>query len=144
MATIDHGSWVRYTPQPKPPEAPPGAMFARRESDGQDWYDYLKDEPFDDGNVIIAAFWNENQNSYVVGPATYDPTMIFPQGCIVHEITDYNGNDPHVDLSSKRFDPATGEFSDLEPPPPQMRVADDPVMQALAAIQNRLDALENK
>lgn len=144
MTTIDHGSWVRYTPATTRADAPSGAMFARRESDGTDWYDYLKDKPFDDGNVIIAAYWNENQNSYVTGPATYDPTAMFPQGCIVHEVTDYSGSDPQTDLGTKRFDPATGEFSDLEPLPPQTRAPDDPVMQALAAIQNRLDALENK
>ena len=94
---------------------------------------------------MIAAFWTEGQNSYVTGPATRDePARIFPQNCIVHEITDYTGSDPQADLGSKRFDPATGTFSDLVPPSSQTRTADDPVMQALASIQNRLDALENR
>ena len=145
MNTIDHGTWTRYTPDPPPEGVPVNTMFARRDSDGMDWYVYAHaGDSFGAGNVVIAAYWVDGQNSYVVGPATQNPTAIFPQNCIVHEITDYAGSDPAADLSDKCFDPATGTVSDLAPPPAQIRVADDPVMQALASIQNRLDALENK
>lgn len=134
MNTIDHGAWTNYKPDPLPEGAPVSAMYARRDGDGVDWYDYVSTgSNFGAGNVVIAARWVDGlQNSYVVGPATREPTAIFPQNCIVHEITDYAGSDPQADLGDKRFDPATGEFSDLIPPPPAVDIL------------KRLEALEAK
>lgn len=135
MTTIDHGQWTAYTPMTLPPDAPASAMFARRDSDGVDWYDYVNPGTnFQPGNVVIAASWRPPISQYVVGPATFTPTAIFPQGCIVHEVTDYTGSDPQADLGNKAFDPATGEFTDPIIP------AAEPgsVMARLAALEARL------
>ncbi len=134
MNTIDHGMWTRYTPDPPPEGVPLNTMFVRRDIDGMDWYVYAHAaDSFGAGHVVVAAYWVAGlQNSYVVGPATRDPRAIFPQNCIVHEITDYTGSDPQADLSDKRFDPATGTFSDLIPPPPAVDIL------------KRLEALETK
>jgi hypothetical protein len=113
MTTIDHGNWLAYTPAPPPEGAPANAMFARRESDGVDWYDYVNPGTnFQPGTVVIAAYLAPQTGQYIVGPATYTHTAIFPAGCIVHEVTDYAGSDPQADLGSKAFDPATGAFTD--------------------------------
>lgn len=135
MNTIDHGAWTNYKPDPLPDGAPISAMFARRDSDGVDWYDYTRaGTNFGAGHVVIAAYWVDGlQNSYVVGPATQNPAAIFPQGCIVHEVTDYTGSDPQTDLGNKRFDPGTGTFSDLIPPPPAVDI-----LARLKALETKL------
>lgn len=139
MNTIDHGSWTRYTPDPRPEGAPLNAMFARRDGDGVDWYDYTRTgNHFGAGHVVIAAYWVEGQGSYVVGPATQTPVAIFPQGCIVHEITDYAGSDPQADLGDKRFDPATGVFTDLIPPPARTRETNDAILDRIKALETKL------
>jgi hypothetical protein len=113
MTTIDHGLWNAYTPATTPAGAPPNALFARRASDGVDWYDYVNDgSNFTPAYVKIAALYRDASGQYIVGPAVYDPTAMFPQGCIVHEVTDYTGSDPQADLGNKAFDPATGVFTD--------------------------------
>ena len=139
MNTIDHGMWNAYTPASLPEGAPANAMFARRESDGMDWYTYVNaGTNFGSGHVIIAAMFRPPSGQYIVGPATFEPTAMFPQGCIVHEVTDYTGSDPQADLGTKAFDPATGQFSDPIIPPPDART--DP----LQALRDRIAALEAK
>ena len=135
MNTIDHGQWSAYTPTTLPEGAPPHAMFARRESDGVDWYDYSNSTNFNPAYVKIAASYREASGQYVTGPATYDATAMFPAGCIVHEVTDYTGSDPQTDLGTKAFDPVTGDFTDpIMPEAP-------PALTDMAA---RLKALETK
>lgn len=135
MNTIDHGKWLAYIPTPLPEGMPRNAMFARRESDGVDWYDYVNaGTNFQPDTVKIAASYRDATSQYIIGPANYDATAMFPQGCIVHEITDYTGSDPQRDLGSKAFDPATGTFS-------------DPIIPQEGALQDmdaRLKALETK
>jgi hypothetical protein len=111
-------------------------MFARRDSDGVDWYDYVHSgSNFNSAYVKITAFYRTSTAQYIVGAATYDATAMFPAGCIVHEVTDYAGSDPQTDLGSKAFDPATGDFTDPIIP------AQAGALQDMAA---RLKALETK
>lgn len=116
MNIIDHGKWISYKPASLdglPSWVPLTAIFAKRESDGIDWYNYLDSTTRPPASsVIFTATWSEGLNSYVVGAATYDSTMIFPAGQILQEITDYTGSDPQGDLGGKLYDPATGEFTD--------------------------------
>ena len=138
MNTIDHGNWIAYTPATLPHGAPAGTMFARRESDGVDWYEYVNaGTHFQPGNVVIAASWRPPSGQYVTGPATYNPTAMFPRGCIVHEVTDYVGNDPQADLGTKAFDPATGEFTD-----PIIPVEPGSLAEVLQNLTDRVAALE--
>lgn len=147
MNIIDHGNWIAYQPTARetPEGAPPNAMFARRESDGVDWYQYVsKPESFGANTVKFAAIYRaENINGYVVGPATYVADRIFPAGHIVAEITDYSGADPQADLGNKVYDPATGAFSE-QPPVPPGPFDSGKLMAALESITTRLDKLEQR
>ena len=118
MSVIDHGSWLPYKPETLPEGAPPNALFAQRESDFVDWYVYVNSgENFGEANVKMMASLRE-EIGYVVGPAVYDPTMLFPAKHIVMEVTDYGGTDPQKDFGGKVYDPATMTFSDPPPTPP--------------------------
>ena len=100
MNIIEHGSWVQY--QGPGEDHPPGTLFAKRESDNWDWYDYTRhpSSPFvSDSTVKFAAMMRPE--GFIVGPAVYDPTAIFPPGQSVYEITDYTGNDPLVDIKRR-------------------------------------------
>ena len=145
MTHIDHGKWKRYTPATVREDAPQNAMFAHRESDGQDWYEYVHPGTnFAAETVKIAADWRDGVSAYVVGPAVYDATMIFPANSIVFEIDDYTGSNPQADLGSKVYDPTTGAFSDVPPPPPPPpSKSETAILSALDAIMARLEKLEN-
>ena len=117
MAFVDHGKWLIYTPATLPEGAPGGALFLRRESDGVDWYDYVKNGGnFTPGSVKFTALWQDTYSSYVSKVATFDETMLFPTGQIVREILDYTGSDPQTDVGQKLYDPATDNFSDIPYP----------------------------
>jgi hypothetical protein len=136
MANIDHGDWVAYQPATLPQDTPPGALFARRQSDGVDWYEYVRNPAsFDTSNVKLAVDWRDGIG-YVVGSAVYDATRLFPAGCIVLEVTDYAGSDPQADFGNKLYDPATDSFSDIVLP-----LAETPTM---AELLDRVAALEAK
>lgn len=149
MAHIDHGTWVKYQPTVAKEGIPLTVLYARRESDGMDWYDYVHSPQsrFASDNIIIAALWREDVGGYVVGPAVRDPTAIFPAGHIVIEVDDYTGTDPQEDLRNKMYDPATGVFSD-QPPPPEVQLAptrtEEKILGVLDTILTRLDKLEKK
>jgi len=138
MTFIDHGKWQPYTPATLPPGVPSGALFVRRESDGIDWYDYVKDGGnFSPDTVKFTALWHPTYQSYLVGAAVYDVTLLFPPNQLVREITDYAGSDPQADFGSKLYDPATDAFSDLPPFEP-------PVQREIRELRDRVAALEAK
>lgn len=143
---IDHGKWVLYQPDTLPEHAPSGAMFARRESDGVDWYAYSRDaKSFAADTVKFTALWQDIPNGFIIGAVTRDPTRLFPGGQLLREIIDYRGgDDPQEELGARLYDPDSNKLRDRPTLSPQLRAPDDPILQALAAIHNRLDALENK
>ena len=97
-----------------PPNAPQNALFARRETDLVDWYDYVNSgKRFRADSVKLMAIWRPYADGYVVGPAVRDATMLFPADHIVFEITDYTGSDPQAEFGNKRYEPETGTFSKL-------------------------------
>jgi hypothetical protein len=133
MTHIFHGDWTRYTPSPFPEGAPLAAMFARRASDSQDWYDYVRaGSHFGANSVVFTTYWAEGQNSLVVGAAVRDPTAMFPAGQGVYEIPDYSGGE--TQLQGKRYDPATETFSDLVMP--------SVVSAGMQSLLDRIAALE--
>jgi hypothetical protein len=117
---IDHGKWVRYQPNKLPPGMPPSALFARRIADGVDWYDYVRDENnFVTDSVKFTATWQDSHNGYIIGLATRDPSRLFPAGALLREIIDYHGGDDlHLALGNKLYDPDTQALRALPPPPP--------------------------
>jgi hypothetical protein len=101
---IHHGAWVQYTPD-KPIEGVPenaSIAFAKRESDGVDWYQFIRTEgSFAEGSVLATAMWQDFYNEFVVGPAVYDAQRLFPANQILLEITGYTGDNPQRDLGDK-------------------------------------------
>jgi hypothetical protein len=135
---VDHGKWVLYQPDKLPEHAPPGALFVRRESDGVDWYEYIKDEnSFAADTVKFTALWQDIHNGFTISAATRDPARLFPAGQLVREIIDYHGSDdPQVELGEKLYNPDTH------------RLRDRPELPALdfgfKALEARVAAIEAK
>lgn len=131
---IDHGKWVLYQPDTLPEHAPPGALFARRESDGVDWYDYSRDaKSFGPYTVKFTVLL---QHGHVIGAATRDVTRLFPAGMLVRELTEFHGHDPQAELELKRYDPDSNTLHDL--PPPQPAFDAQGLEARLAAIEAKL------
>jgi hypothetical protein len=162
MEIIDHGVWVQYQPTKPQKDAPARTIYARREADSVDWYDYVRpnfllmqppkpptyhpttgellvdDTPppvpnFKPGSVVCNIF-RQREHS-IVGAATYDPTAIHSINQRVIEIVDYQGSDPQKDFGGKVYDHATGTFSDQPPLPPSLSAR-------LDAMEKRIKALE--
>jgi len=132
---IDHGKWVAYVPSEPPSYAPPGALFARRESDSVDWYDYVKaGTNFGLDTVKFTVWWQDAYNGYVVGAATRDETRLFPAGMLVREIIDYQGGDPQTELGQKLYDPHTHKLHPL----PQLPNPLQSLFDRIAAIEAKL------
>ena len=134
---IDHGKWVLYQPDTRPEHAPSSALFARRESDGVDWYVYSRDsKSFSADTVKFTARWQDSSNGYVIGAATRDVTRLFPAGMLVRELTEFHGRDPQLELEVKRYDPDSNTLHDLPAPAP----AFDPYQ----GLEARVAAIEAK
>jgi hypothetical protein len=137
MNIINHGKWLPYKPQCMPPSAPPNTLFARREGDQIDWYDYVNSgKNFGVSSIKLMAIWREAAGGFVVGPAVVDATMLFPPNHIVFEITDYTGSDPQAEFGNKIFRPDTGTFIDAPPP------AAHPSAKLIEELTARIAALE--
>jgi hypothetical protein len=145
MEIRDHGFWIKYIPATAREGAPTGTMFALRVEDDTDWYDYVNPGTnFLPDSVKFAAIQREGIG-YVVGPAVYDATRIFPAEHIVCEILGYTGNDPQADFGNKVYDPSAGSFNNLPPPlPPPPSDTETQILSALSSIMERLDKLERK
>jgi len=128
MDIKNHGTWQRYTPEKLPAGAPANALFARREGDGVDWYAYV------DARSSFAA--DSVKMTIVdghVAAAVTDPTMLFPAGATVLEVSDVATADPQKLFGGKLYDGTT--FHD--PPPLE-------VPNLIADLLKRLEALESK
>jgi hypothetical protein len=145
MEIKDHGAWIGYIPALLRENVPIGALFAIRVEDDMDWYEYVNPGTnFLPNSVKFAAIMREGIG-YVVGPAVFDATMLFPAEHIVCEILGYTGNDPQADFGNKVFDPAMGTFKDQPPAlPPPASAFEIEVRTALRSIIRRLDKLEKK
>lgn len=132
MNIKDHGRWAAYTPEKLPEGAPPNAMFARRVSDGVDWYAYVKDpKSFQPASIKITLHLGGN----TVGAAVMDATMLFPgHDTRVLEVLGLMVNDPQALLGNKLYDEGSASFVDPPEPPPSR----------LDALTQRIEALEGK
>jgi hypothetical protein len=143
MSIRDHGKWTPYKPDELPQAAPPGALFCKRESDGQDWYDYVNPGTnFEETSVKFAALWQEALGGYIVGAAVYDATMLFPANQVIGEILDYAGNDPQTEFGNKLYDLSAGTFAVPKEPAPVPSEFETKVLSALDNIVGRLEKLE--
>jgi len=134
MKITDHGEWAIYTPDSPPEGMPPNALYARRASDGRDWYQYVSDGgSFRPGTLKVLAGWSTAYEGYVVSSAVRDATTLFPSRHRLLEF-DYDGADPQKELALNIIDPKTGA---VRPPPA-------PTSSGLDEIVRRLEALENR
>ena len=137
MRIIDHGQWIAYKPDVWPETAPPRTLFAKRESDGIDWYVFSRTKDrFADNTVKATVRWDDLYKSMVVSTATYDVTMLFPAGQLLLEITEYTGNDPLKDFASMLY--ANGKFTAPMPNEPGPNIE-----QELKMLRTRFDHLEH-
>jgi hypothetical protein len=136
---VDHGKWVLYQPDKLPEHAPSGALFARRESDGVDWYDYVRDErSFAADTVKFTVIRQDVHDGFTVGAATRDPTRLFPGGAMVREIIDYHGGEPQTELGERLYRPDSNTLHD-RPVLPRAPVFDFQGLEArVAAIEAKL------
>jgi len=103
-------------------------MFAQREGDAVDWYDYVNHgENFDDGSLKMTVV-----NGAVAAVAT-DPTMLFPQGATVLEVSGVPTSDAQKEFGGKIYDAEHQTFRAPEPV-----VHPDP----MADLLKRVEALE--
>jgi hypothetical protein len=139
-------------------------MFAKRESDEQDWYLYVHPPlvevsphnmkavtpynfaSFDEASVKFVATYQEIHGAYIIGAATFDPTMLFPGGGLLAEIFEYTGTDPQTDFGNKVYDPVAKTITEAPPipPPPLEQVVDPRLMAILEEMMARIAALEAK
>lgn len=111
----DLGFWEVYIPVTLPPGAPDNAMFARRVSDGKDWYE-LAHDPTTWTPYSVTATLMPTPAGLLVQSAVRDASRIFPAGSHLIEII---GIDPAIEKPHKLFeqqicDIAAGTFA---PPP---------------------------
>jgi hypothetical protein len=141
----DHGTWVRYKPANPPENFPTNALYAKRDSDGVDWYDYIKGNPFAKNSIkLTVRAWTEGGPLIVSAPQV-DASHLFPAS---HRVIEIEGNYSNLDeaariekFANKVIDLKTGKISDPPPPPAP---PPSPLEKKLDAILARLEKLESK
>lgn len=162
MKIIDHGTWVPYKPDKPQQDAPANAVYMRRESDGVDWYDYVRPNfeqlfprkttlpeykspgaaKFTPGSLVCNVYHHKHFNKHIVGTATRDPTAMLPYNQRIIEIIGFDGDDPHAEFGGKVYDHEAGTFTKLVLPTIKPTIEAQAVLDALATIMQRLDKLE--
>jgi hypothetical protein len=113
MDFIDHGDWIHYTPDPWPAHlsAHRNIMFAKRVSDGRDWYDFQRSELTGLDTIKMTLL---PMREHLIVQATYhDASYIFPAA---HKLIEIASSEDHESFRQKRFDLQRREFL---PPLPQ-------------------------
>lgn len=132
MNIRNHGDWVRYKPDRLPIFAPPNALFAHRVNDSTDWYDYVNSgDNFVENTIKLTVVDGR------VGAAVIDPTLLFPGGATVLEISDVHVGDPQAAFGGKIYDPATKTFND--PPPFSFPNPLEDILKRLKALEAKGD-----
>jgi hypothetical protein len=138
----DHGDWVLYKPDSLPRDAPPNTMFARRVSDGADWYEYIRSGAFEP-NTVKLLIANEEGADMVRVPVV-EVDRAFPAGCRILEMTDTHRLQDEVALieefGSRMFDLKTGRIGG----PRQFKLPVNNIQQELDDLRQRIEKLERK
>lgn len=116
-----HGSWSRYSPETIPPERPVNTMFAKRDSDGVDWYDYIESgKNFTEGSAKLTLM--TGAAGLQVMAANTEAAFLFPQGCTVLEVIGFEGEVSQ--FVNKIVDLANDTFADPPRPADRTQKAD--------------------
>jgi len=144
MDIIDHGEWVACDkPDDYPAKLPSHIMFARRVSDGVDWYRFQRETLAAPDTIKLTAM--QTEDGLMVLTTTLDASMLFPTGGVrLFEVRGAPAD--HESLRMQRLDLDKQRFVPPPPPPPTML---DVVMEELgldaAQMQTKLDAaLKNR
>jgi hypothetical protein len=138
---IDHGTWTGYKPVNPPEDFPMNALYAKRDSDNVDWYEYVRGDHFKENSIkLTVRIWKDG-GPVIVSAPQLKAEHLFPAG---HRVVEIEGNYSHLDeealikkFAGKIIDLKTGKISD--PPPIEM-----PENKELADIIARLEKLEAK
>jgi hypothetical protein len=106
MKILDHGKWIAYEPDVPHKDAPLNTMYCRRESDGMDWYDYIRSgKRFSKDTIKFMAMEHGPNTGFIIGPVTKDVTKLFPAGHIVGEILDCGSLNSQKEFGQRIYDP---------------------------------------
>jgi hypothetical protein len=94
----DLGEWERYTPDPLPAYALGLSMpvlFARRLSDGVDWYDFARGlGDFTPGTALATTIRDPATGQEIAMGLFRDPSLVFPAGLRLLEVSGLDPDDP--------------------------------------------------
>lgn len=140
MNIIDHGKWLPYTPDKIPEGLPANILWARRESDAVDWYEYSRNSTnWTEGSLRFIAH-QQDTAGWVIGAVVRDVSALFPANAIVGEIIGYAGSDPQRELGQKIFDPQAKTIGDWPKHPQQRKHPFELVYE----LEKRVEELEKR
>jgi hypothetical protein len=126
MEIIDHGEWEEYDPGAHWLKAH-NVIFAKRVSDGVDWYVYQRQTDLLTSNTVKMTI-RKFDDEWVVQATQIDGSMLWPIRCRLIEFPDLkNDGIEHEKYRQNRFNFETRQFSE----PPKMDM-DRPLLHALA------------
>ncbi|WP_426313461.1 hypothetical protein ACN9MF_17820 [Methylobacterium fujisawaense] len=123
FTVIDHGTWELYVPNPLPEWAQGNvlpAAFARRTSDGVDWYAFRNNAAnFAKDSIVCTVLRDPSDGVETVKAVFRDETMIFPGGSRLIEVLGVDPADPkpHDVLAWMIYDPINRVLLPPAPPP---------------------------
>jgi hypothetical protein len=108
MNIIDHGEWELYRPEKYPIKLPANIIFARRVSDGMDWYLFHRRELTSPDTVKMLL--RKADQGLVVITTTRDASELFPAGSRLIEVSEVSGDHEAlrqnlVDIANRKFTP---------------------------------------
>src|SRR3954465_7602381 len=119
MSIKDHGKWVSYKPEVHPGYFPKNVIFAKRESDGVDWYDYIRrGDNFEKDTMKFVL--DERDGKTCIRTPAVEADRLFPAGCRVVEVTHLKREQDeakHIEeFANHYFDPHSGTVGDTHEP----------------------------
>jgi hypothetical protein len=108
MDIIDHGEWENYKPENYPIKLPSHIIFARRISDGADWYLFQRRQLT--ATSTIKMLLRKTDQGLAVITTTLDASELFPADSRLIEVSGVSERHESfrlnlVDLDAKRFTP---------------------------------------
>jgi hypothetical protein len=167
MTIKDHGHWVQYIPAKTEAYMPPGTLFLKRESDGQDWYEYVNLIDVTTGDPLPGRVLQFSPHTVkcvvepkgrggvdgepsgpIVRVAAVDAARMFPINGQLLELEDVSRLQDEAALIeefvNREIDLKTGKLGPKwEPKFPEPKI-DDRIADALEMILKRLEKLEGK